>query len=52
MQLREHALKGERALLIPSSKDKRRDWTKAQAVALDYRWPIVKGLLADLAGAR
>lgn len=47
---REHALKGERAMLQPSASDRRTRWMLNQpAHPLDYRWPIVSRFLKDLA---
>jgi hypothetical protein len=47
---REHSLKNDRAFLL-AGKERLETWHKAAAAPLDYRWPVVRRLLSDLADA-
>lgn len=44
LTLRERELKGARAYLV--NERRRRDWGKAIATPLDYRWPVVREMIA------
>ncbi len=43
LTLRERDLKENRAYLL--NEKRRRDWRKAVATPLDYRWPVVRDMI-------
>lgn len=43
LTIRERDLKDVRAYLV--NEQRRRDWQKGIATPLDYRWPVVRGMI-------